>query len=315
MPKVILAAMCFFNPYFPALVLIAGSSIASAGIDSGGGSSSIGTMSNFCSIGGGFATFAPAQANPLPGDPPQPQSRNFSGLAEVIYRVSPSTVTDFNPAADADQDGSSNLMEYLAGTNPDSATSMFHPEGIYSDGLFRMPIPTLSGRDYHVWASRDLKSWTLYRTLSGNDAVRLFEFDETAIASGPLYSSRHPSNYFFKIQITFPDFDPAADADLDGSSDQMEYLAGTDPNNAASVFRPQGTYADGLFRMPIPTISDRSYRIWGSRDLQNWTLHSTLIGNGAVQLFQFDETSVTAGPLQSDGKPSSCFFRIQILIP
>jgi hypothetical protein len=303
------------NPVM-ALVLIAGTSQVRAGIDSGGGISSVGgAMNNFCSIGGSFATFTAAPAIRPPGVPPSSLAVNHSGLAEVIYRVSPSTVTDFNPAADADQDGSSNLMEYLAGTNPDSATSMFHPEGIYSDGLFRMPIPTLSGRDYHVWASRDLKSWTLYRTLSGNDAVRLFEFDETAIASGPLYSSRHPSNYFFKIQITFPDFDPAADADQDGSSDQMEYLAGTDPNNAASVFRPQGTYADGLFRMPIPTISDRTYRIWGSRDLQNWTLHSTLIGNGAVQLFQFDETSVTAGPLQSDGKPSSCFFRIQILIP
>lgn len=272
-------------------------------------------MHNHGSIGGGFATFTASQAIPLPGDPPPSLARNYSGIIEVIYRVSPSSVTDFDSAADADQDGSSNLMEYLAGTNPDSPSSVFQPQGAYANGLFRMPIPTVSGRFYHVWVSRDLKNWTRYRTLSGNDAVRSFEFDETAIASGPLYSNRHPSQYFFKIQITLPDPDPAVDSDQDGSSDQMEYLAGTDPYSAASVFRPQGTYADGLFRMSIPTISDRNYLIWASRDLQNWTLHRTLNGDDTVQLFQFDETSITAGPLQTDGKPSSYFFRIQILIP
>lgn len=307
--------MCLLTNQITALVLIVSSSFALAGIDSGGGQSSVGALSNFCSIGGGFATLAPPQAIPLPGDPPQSQSRNYSGLIEVIYRVSPSTVTDFDPAADADQDGSSNLMEYLAGTDPDRASSVFDPQGAYANGLFRMPIPTLSGRFYHVWVSRDLKNWTRYRTLSGNGAVSLFEFDEAAIASGPLYSSRHPSQYFFKIEITLPEFDPATDTDQDGTSDQMEYLAGTDPYSAASVFRPQGTYADGWFQMPIPTIFGRNYRIWGSRDLQNWTLHRTLNGDDTVQLFQFDETSITTGPLQSDGSPSSCFFRIQILVP
>jgi hypothetical protein len=298
-----------------ALVFLVGCSVASAGIDSGGGMSAVGTLNNFCSIGGSFATFANPQAIPPAGDFPPSFIRNSSGLVEVIYRMNSSTVMDFNPAADADRDGSSNLMEYLAGTNPDSASSLFQPQGTYANGLFRMPIPTVSGRFYHIWVSRDLKKWTRYRTLSGNDAVKYFEFDETAIASGPLRSESHPSHYFFKIQITLSDPDPGSDSDQDGSSDLMEFLAGTDPKSASSVFRPQGIYADGIFQMQIPTISDRIYRIWASRNLQDWTLHRTLVGNETVQLFKFSETSIYANPLPSGSEPSSCFFRIQILIP
>jgi hypothetical protein len=221
----------------------------------------------------------------------------------------------FDSAADEDNDGNSNFMEFLAGTDPNSAASVFRPQGAYAGGVFRMPVPTVAGRDYRIWASKDLKKWTLHRTLAGNGSVRLFEFDETAITSGPLYSGRHPSSCFFRISITMPDMDPETDSDRDGNSNLLEYLAGTDPHDAASVFRPQGSYANGLFRMPIPTIHDRMYHIWASRDLQNWTLHRTLVGNNAVQLFEFDETTITSGPLYRNTQPSSCFFRIQILIP
>jgi hypothetical protein len=95
----------------------------------------------------------------------------------------------------------------------------------------------------------------------------------------------------------------------------LEYLAGTDPNSAASVFRPQGTHTGGLFRMPVPTVSGRNYQIWASRDLENWTLQSTLAGNDTEQLFEFDESTITSGPLHSSSHPSSYFFRIQIVIP
>jgi hypothetical protein len=95
----------------------------------------------------------------------------------------------------------------------------------------------------------------------------------------------------------------------------MEYLAGTNPNSALSVFRPQGAYNGGLFQMPVPTVSGRNYQIQVSLDLQNWTLQSTLIGDGTVQLFEFDETSITSGPLHSSSHPSNYFFRVQILIP
>ena len=50
----------------------------------------------------------------------------------------------------------------------------------------------------------DLRDWTRHAVLSGDNTVKVFEFDETTITSGPLFSSRHPSTYFFRIQILNP---------------------------------------------------------------------------------------------------------------
>jgi hypothetical protein len=229
--------------------------------------------------------------------------------------MTPSTVTAFDSSEDEDGDGTSNFIEYLAGTNPQSAASVFRPSGAYEGGVFRMPVPTMTGRDYRIWASRDLENWTLYRTLAGNGSVRLFEFNEATITSGPLYSGGKPSSCFFRISITMPEMNPESDADRDGNSNQLEYLAGTDPYDAKSVFRPQGSYSDGMFRMPIPTIEDRIYQIWASRDLRHWTLHRTFVGNNSVQVFEFDGSAAISGLLYTNTASPCCFFRIQILIP
>ena len=264
-----------------------------------------GALYNQSSIGSPFATLT-TQAGGI---------FNRQGVIEVLAYMTPTSVTDFDSAADADHDGTSNLMEYLAGTNPNSAASVFRPQGAYAGGLYRMPIPTVFGRIYEIWASRDLRNWTLQRTFGGDNTVKLFVFDETTITSGPLFSPIRPSTCFFRIQISAMDSDPAADDDQDGSSNWMEYLAGTDPNSASSVLRPQGSYVSGVFKMPIPTVSGRNYEIWVSRDLQNWTRQSVLSGDNTVKVFEFDETTITSGPLYSNRHPSTYFFRIQILIP
>jgi hypothetical protein len=148
---------------------------------------------------------------------------NHPGLIEVLYPVTPSSITDVNanglpddweiqhfgalgvdPAADADHDGTTNLMEYLAGTDPNDAHSVFRPQGTLTNGVFHMPIQTVTGRNYQVWVSRDMKDWTLQSSLTGDNTEQPFEFDETTIASGPLHSPVHPSNYFFRVQILIP---------------------------------------------------------------------------------------------------------------
>jgi hypothetical protein len=198
---------------FIILALFATQSLAPAEIDSGGGKSSGGAFCNHSSIGGPFATLTTQGGATL----------NHPGLIEVIYPVTPASITDVNanglpdgweiqhfgalgvdPNADADHDGSTNLMEYLAGTNPNDANSVFRPQGTLTNGIFHMPIQTVAGRNYKIWVTRDLKSWTLQSTLTGDNAEQLFSFDETTIASGPLHSDSHPSNYFFRVEILIP---------------------------------------------------------------------------------------------------------------
>lgn len=189
------------------------SGLASAQIDSGGGKSSVGTMTNHSSIGASFAS-ATYQMGPI---------KNHSGLIEVLYATGAPTDPDANanglpddweqeffqgqtvdPDADSDGDGSSNRMEYIAGTNPTDRNSVFKPTGALSEGLYRLPMQTVAGRTYKVFATKNLTSWHLQQTIQGDGTIKTFVFDETAIPSGPLHSSVHPSSYFFRVEVTLP---------------------------------------------------------------------------------------------------------------
>lgn len=182
-------------------------------IDSGGGATSGGGLKSHASIGALFATAPATSGAPI----------NHPGLIEVLYPITPSSISDFDanelpdgwemgnfgaigvdPDADADNDGTSNRMEFLAGTDPRNATSVFRPQGTFTNGVFHMPVQTVTGRTYQVWVSRNLSDWTLHETLTGDGSVKNYEFDETTITSGPLHSPTHPSKYFFRIQILIP---------------------------------------------------------------------------------------------------------------
>lgn len=187
--------------------------LAHAAIDSGGGKSSGGGFYNHAFLGEPFATIVTQVGT----------ATNHQGLIQVLYPITPSSITDINsnglpdgwevgnfgslgvdPSADADNDGTSNRMEYLAGTDPNSNTSLFRPSGSYNNGIFQMPMQTVVGRNYKVSATRDLTNWTLLSTITGDGTQKAFEFDQTTITSGPLFSATLPSSYFFRVEIVIP---------------------------------------------------------------------------------------------------------------
>lgn len=202
--------MSAINKSILPLVVIAPAAFAA--IDSGGGKSTGGATTNHSSIGEPFATVASTAG----------AVRNRPGLMEVLYpQATTAGDTDGNgladawelahfgaigtdPSADPDHDGTTNRMEFLAGTNPNLASSVFRPQGAYQDGVFTLPIPTVSGRSYRIWVTRDLRNWVQDATITGNGTQRIYQFDETTIQSGPLHSPTHPSHYFFRIEPFIP---------------------------------------------------------------------------------------------------------------
>jgi len=195
-----------------ALALAVLAQISFAGIDSGGGRASVGTSSILVSIGEPFAT-TPSVAG---------SSQIFPGQIEVLYQLSTPTDPDSNgdgipdswgmqyfgqavisASADPDGDGASNLMEYLAGTNPTSASSVFRPSGTWSGSAFTLNFSTIAGRNYKVWWSVDLATWSLHQTVAGSGSQATVGF--TPASHDPLYATRTgPPKYFFRIELSKP---------------------------------------------------------------------------------------------------------------
>ncbi|MBI5774055.1 MAG: hypothetical protein HZA89_09975 [Verrucomicrobia bacterium] len=67
--------------------------------------------------------------------------------------------------------------------------------------------------------------------------------------------------------------DKFGDADSDGASNYAEFLAGTDPNDAASALRLLSVApdADGNMAVQFSCVEGRNYGLFYSYDLRNWT--------------------------------------------
>jgi hypothetical protein len=187
--------MRFFNILSLFFALASG---ALAAIDSGGGLSDLGTGTNHSSIGAPLAT-----------------GGSVVGLMEILYppapALDPEADTDGDglldswenenfgnltatATADSDGDGTTNLMEYLAGTDPASAASVFRPTSHVAGGNLVLTVPTVSGRSYRVWGTSNLQgAWTPHDTIIGNGSTVEW-----------LYALSQSPKYFLKIEILIP---------------------------------------------------------------------------------------------------------------
>ncbi|HWD18502.1 MAG TPA: hypothetical protein VHB20_04430 [Verrucomicrobiae bacterium] len=83
--------------------------------------------------------------------------------------------------------------------------------------------------------------------------------------------------------IADPTSYPTFDADGDGQSNWQEYVAGTDPLDATSVFKLQSA-AGSAFALQWPSVSGKHYIVQSSSspDAANWTNVSTNAGTGGM---------------------------------
>lgn len=164
-------------------------------------------------------------------------------------------LSTFDPTADTDGDGWTNLLESVTGTDPFSGTP---PEGFYRTTISRNPatfgepdengapailtpattdltFPTIAGKQYTLRTSTTLTAWTDVETIIGTGADVTYHFPDSATEN----------KMFFRVVVTDIDQDgdgltnaeewqtgsdpTLADTDGDGISDKVEVLAGSNP--------------------------------------------------------------------------------------
>ncbi len=183
-------AIRFFLIYF-----VAFGGLISATIDSGGGVAALGGGTNHSSIGGGFDTSASAMGliEILYPEIPAGSDADGDGLLDA-WETQHFGTTGASASADPDGDGTTNLMEYLAGTDPRSAASVFRPTSHASGGNLVLTVSTVEGRSYRVWGTANLQgTWTQHDTITGDGSTVEWQY---ALSQSP--------KYFLRIEILIP---------------------------------------------------------------------------------------------------------------
>jgi hypothetical protein len=110
--------------------------------------------------------------------------------------------------------------------------------------------------------------------------------------------------YYFGAVVT--NRTQTTDTDHDGMSDFAEFIAGTDPTNAASrfYFNSVAGPSNGLATMQWTTITNRLYQVSTSTNLKSWSAISGWIQASNNPAMTYTATNATRG---------SHFYRVQVL--
>ena len=92
-----------------------------------------------------------------------PIDSNGNGIADSWETIYFAGVSNVNPLADADSDGQNNRNEYLAGTNPTNAASVFKASQFTAINGFTLRWPVAAGRSYRIRSADQLATgvWSI----------------------------------------------------------------------------------------------------------------------------------------------------------
>ena len=105
---------------------------------------------------------ASAAVGGTPGEAAEDPDSDSDGMPDSWETANGLTVGINDSAADADGDGSSNLTEYLAGTDPQSSSSVFviTSQTAPVDDSMSITWTGVAGKTYQVYSSENLEDWT-----------------------------------------------------------------------------------------------------------------------------------------------------------
>mgnify|MGYP002622450529 CR=1 FL=1 len=141
----------------------------------------------------------------LDGREPDNDADGMSNAFETLHGLDRDSPKD--AALDNDGDGADNLSESIAGTDPNDRGSVFRVIDLTdSPASLSVTWPSVSGRDYEVFWSTDLGTWTSDSTHPGTGGEITLSLDKAAIdaADG---NSGNLRSLFVRISVTRRDGD------------------------------------------------------------------------------------------------------------
>ena len=98
--------------------------------------------------------------------------------------------------------------------------------------------------------------------------------------------------------------------DHDGQSNLQEFIAGTDPTNALSLFRTLETNNTVTgFSITWPSATGRTYKVYWTNNFTDWHFYSQKTGTGAILSETLDKATLDAVD-GITGNLNRCFVRV-----
>ncbi len=221
------------------------------------------------------------EANLLDGDT---DGDTIPDAWELAYSGS---ITGMVASADLDGDRQSNIAEFIAGTNPTNAASLFQVSSqIETNGMhFVVEWTAVTGRVYSVlWTPaldqdfQPLETGIHYPQSSYTDTVHSAESGGyyrvvVVLESYDADGDGLPNDW----EIQYAVADAQADADNDGFSNLLEFIAGTNPTNDASFFTSTASLVEtngaSYFVVEWNAIPNRIYKVrWRESLMEDYQL-------------------------------------------
>ena len=181
-------------------------------INSGGGDSMIGQLSNRSSIGGFTTTTLSSFGNVslhngliniifIPSQSNEGADTDNDGIPDNWEITHGLSISHDNSNIDSDGDGFLDVSEFISGTNPNDRNSFLDILISEEDGVYNLSFNSIEGRTYTLEISKDLNTFYTYYQVSGNGGLIDIPFNPIDEANISIFGSDNSDNIFFRLLV------------------------------------------------------------------------------------------------------------------